>query len=129
MKYLCLVCAETVIEGKPEAEAAKLMQEYAAFTEGIKRSGHFIGANRLKPRETATTIRVRNGKVMVTDGPFTETKEQIGGYYVIEAEELNEAIGIASKIPSARFGCVELRPIADDALTLAALGYDNPQRL
>lgn len=123
MKYLCLICAETVMEGMSEADAAKHLQEYAAFTEGIKRSGHFLGVNRLKPRETATTIRVRNGKVLVTDGPFAETKEQIGGYYLIEAKDLNEAIRIASKIPSARFGCVELRPIAEDSRTLRALGF------
>jgi hypothetical protein len=124
MKFLCLICAETVMEGKPEADAAKLFQEYAEFTERIKRSGHFIGANRLKPRETATTLRVRNGKVLVSDGPFAETKEQIGGNYVIEAKNLNEAIQVASKIPSARLGCVELRPIADDPQTLA-LGLDT----
>lgn len=123
MKYLCLICAETVMEGMSEADAAKHLQEYTAFTEGIKRSGHFLGVNRLKPRETATTIRVRNGKVLVTDGPFAETKEQIGGYYLIEAKDLNEAIRIASKIPSARFGCVELRPIAEDSRTLRALGF------
>lgn len=85
MKYLCLVCAETVIEGRTEAEAAKLFQEYAKFTKRIKEGGHFVGANRLKPRDTATTIRARNGQVLVSDGPIAETKEQIGGYYLIEA--------------------------------------------
>jgi hypothetical protein len=126
MKYLCLICAETVIEGMSEADAAKHLQEYAEFTQHIKQSGHFVGANRLKPRDTATTIRVRNGKVLVSDGPFAETKEQLGGYYLIEARDLNEAIRIAAQIPSARFGCVELRPVADDAQTLA-LGLDAGQ--
>jgi hypothetical protein len=127
MKYLCLICAETVMEGRTEADAAKLFREYAEFTESIKRSGHFIGANRLKPRETATTIRVRNGRVLVSDGPFAETKEQLGGYYLIEARDLDEAIQIASKIPSARHGSIELRPIAEDPQTLA-LGLNTGQR-
>jgi len=126
MKYLCLICAETVMEQMPEADAEKHFQEYSEFTEGIKKSGHFMGANRLKPPGAATTVRVRNGKVLATDGPFAETKEQLGGYYVIEAKDLNEAIQVASKIPGARIGCVELRPIAEDAQTLA-LGFDVPQ--
>lgn len=121
MKYLCLICAETVMEQMPEADAEKRYRDYYEFTEAIKKSGHFIGANRLKPAADATTIRVRNGKVSVTDGPFAETREQFGGYYVIEAHDLNEAIQIAAKIPGARSGCVELRPIAEDAQT-AALG-------
>ena len=119
MKYLCLICAETVIEGMPEAVAQQQFQEYAEFTAGLKQSGHFIGVNRLKPRETATTIRVRNGKVLLSDGPFAETKEQLGGYYLIEARDLNEAIQIAARIPGARLGCVEVRPIADDPQTIA----------
>lgn len=125
MKYLCLICAQTVMEQMPPAEAEKHFQEYAEFTETIKKSGHFIGANRLKPPDAATTVRVRNGKVLVTDGPFAETKEQFGGYYVIEARDLNEAIQVASRIPGASIGCVELRPIAADAQTLA-LGFDLP---
>jgi len=122
MKYLCLICAETVMEMMPEAEAEKHFQEYAAFTENLKAGGHFVSANRLQPVDTATTVRVRNGQVTVTDGPFAETKEQFGGYYVIEAADLNEAIQVAAKIPGARYGCVELRPIADDPQT-RALGF------
>jgi len=122
MKYLCLICAETVMEMMPEAEAEKHFQEYAAFTENLKAGGHFVSANRLQPVDTATTVRVRNGQVAVTDGPFAETKEQFGGYYVIEAADLNEAIQVAAKIPGARYGCVELRPIADDPQT-RALGF------
>lgn len=119
MKYLCLICAEVVMEQMLDADAEKHFQEYAEFTQAIKRSGHFLGANRLQPAATATTVRVRNGKVSVTDGPFAETKEQFGGYYLIEALDLNEAIQVAAKIPGARFGCVEVRPIAEDASTLA----------
>lgn len=122
MKYLCLICAETVMEHMTEEAAARHYEEYAAFTEEIKRHGHFISANRLKPVDTATTVRVRDGRVMVSDGPFAETKEQFGGYYVIEARDLNEAIQVAAKIPGARYGSVELRPIAEDAQTLA-LGF------
>lgn len=122
MKYLCLICAETVMEMMPEADAEKHFQEYAALTDGIRQSGQFLGANRLKPAADATTVRVRNGQVLVTDGPFAETKEQFGGYYLIEARDLNEAIQVAAKIPGARYGSVEVRPIADDAQTLA-LGF------
>jgi hypothetical protein len=122
MKYLCLICAETVMEMMPEADAEKHFREYAAFTDGIRQSGQFLAANRLKPAADATTVRVRNGQVLVTDGPFAETKEQFGGYYLIEARDLNEAIQVAAKIPGARYGSVEIRPIADDAQTLA-LGF------
>jgi len=125
MKYLCLICAETVMETMTEAEAARQYREYAEFTDDLKRHGHFISANRLQPVDTATTLRVRNGRVTVTDGPFAETKEQFGGYYVIEARDLNEAIQVAAKIPGARYGCVELRPIAQDPQTLA-LGFETP---
>jgi hypothetical protein len=88
MKYLCLICAETVMEHMTEEAAARHYQEYAAFTEDLKRHGHFISANRLQPVNTATTLRMRNGRVTVTDGPFAETKEQFGGYYVIKARDL-----------------------------------------
>jgi len=123
MKYLCLICAEKVMEQMPQEDAAKHFDEYAEFTENIRRSGHYIGCNRLQPPAAAVTVRVRNGKVSTTDGPFVETKEQLGGYYVIEAKDLNEAIQVASRIPGARFGCVEVRPIAEDDQTMRALGF------
>jgi hypothetical protein len=125
MKFICLICAETVMEQMPEADAARHYQEYVEFTIDIKRNGHFVSANRLTPADTAITVRVRNGKITTTDGPFAETKEQFGGYYVIEARDLNEAIQVAAKIPGARFGCVEVRPIAEDEQTIA-LGFNNP---
>jgi hypothetical protein len=87
--------------------------EYFAFTEGIKQSGQYVGGEALQPTQTASTVRVRNGKVSTTDGPFAETKEQLGGYYLIEARDLNDAIQVASKIPGARYGSVEVRPIVD----------------
>jgi len=127
MKYLCLICAEKVMEQMPKADADAHYEEYAEFTDAIRESGHFVGCNRLLPPAAATTIRVRNGKVLATDGPWVETKEQLGGYYLIEARDLNEAIRIAAKIPGASRGCVEIRPVAEDAQTVEALGFDrNP---
>ncbi len=126
MKFLCLICAETVMEQMSAADAEKHFEEYREFTEEIRKSGHFIGCNRLTPPHTATTVRVRNGKTSTTDGPFAETKEQFGGYYVIEARDLNEALEVAARIPGARIGCVEVRPIAEDSRTLQALGMAAP---
>lgn len=129
MKYLCLICAETVMEQMSEADAGRHYEEYREFTEEVRTSGHFVAANRLQPPAAATTIRVRNGRVTTTDGPFVESKEQLGGYFVIEARDLNEAIRVASRIPGARIGCVEVRPIAEDAPTLRALALDaGPRR-
>jgi hypothetical protein len=79
----------------------------------VKRSGNFLGGNGLEPTHTATTVRVRKGRVATTDGPFAETKEQLGGYYLLEARDLNEAIQLASKIPGARLGSVEVRPVME----------------
>jgi hypothetical protein len=123
VKYLCLICAEKVMEQMPEASAQKHFQEYAEFTETIRQSGHLLGCNRLLPPAAATTIRVRNGRVSATDGPWVETKEQLGGYYLIEARDLNEAIRVAARIPGAALGCVEVRPVAEDEQTMRALGF------
>jgi hypothetical protein len=123
MKYLCLICAEKVMEQMSEEDASKHFQEYAEFTTAIRRSGHFIDCNRLLPPQAATTVRMRSGRISATDGPYAETKEQLGGYYVIEARDLNEAITVAARIPGARLGCVEVRPIAQDLQTLHALGF------
>ena len=122
MKFLCLICAERVMEQLPPKHAEEHFEEYRKFTEDIRKSGHFVDSHRLLPSQTATTVRVRDGKVSTTDGPFVETKEQIGGYYVIEASEIDEAIQVAARIPGAKMGCVELRPIAEDEPTLRALG-------
>ena len=107
------------MEDLAPADAENHFQEYAQFTNWLKTKGYFVGANRLKPASTATTVRVRDGKTVVTDGPFAETKEQIGGYYLIEAKNVHEAIQIAARIPGAQRGCVEIRAIADDAQMLA----------
>ena len=112
MKYLCLIYvneANRANYSKEEGEA--MFGEYMAFTEDIRKSGHMIGGEALQPTQTATTVRVRNGKVSTTDGPFAETKEQLGGYYLVEAKDLNDAIQVAARIPGARMGSVEVRPI------------------
>ena len=112
MKYLCLIYdEEKKMAGMSKSESDAFMGEYYAFTEGVKKSGHYIGGNALQPVHTATTVRIRQGKISTTDGPFAETKEQLGGYYLIEAKDLNEAIQVASKIPSAQIGSIEVRPI------------------
>jgi hypothetical protein len=112
MKYLCLIYDEEKKMGSmSKAEGDAFMGEYGAFTESVKKSGHYIGGEALQPVQTATTVRVKNGKVSTTDGPFAETKEQLGGFYLIEAKDLNDAIQVASRIPSARTGSIEVRPI------------------
>ena len=114
MKYLCLIYDEEKKMGTmPKSEADAFMGEYFAFTDGIRQSGHYLNGNALQPVSTATTVRVRNGKVSTTDGPFAETKEQLGGYYLIDARDLNDAILVAAKIPSARIGSIEVRPIME----------------
>ncbi len=95
----------------PAAEQQKLVAEYFALNESLAQTGRFLAANAVQPPETATTVRVRNGKVSATDGPFAETKEQFGGYYLIEASDLNDAIQVAARIPAARLGAVEVRPV------------------
>jgi hypothetical protein len=112
MKYLCLIYeneANWASASKEQGEA--IMGEYVAFTEDIRKSGHLLGGEALQPTQTATTVRVRNGKVSTTDGPFAETKEQLGGYYLVEAKDLNDAIQVAARIPGAKDGSVEVRPI------------------
>ena len=112
MKYLCLIYDdEKKMSAMSQAESDAFMGEYFAYTEGIRKSGHMVAGEALQPVESATTIRVRNGKISTTDGPFAETKEQLGGFYLVEAKDLNEAIQVAAKIPSARTGSVEVRPV------------------
>ena len=114
MQYLCLVYEdEKAWQELPPAESKKIMGEFNAYTESIKKSGHYVAANSLAPTHTATTVRVRQGKVGTTDGPFAETKEQLGGYYLLNARDLNEAIQLASRIPGARLGSVEVRPVVE----------------
>lgn len=118
MKYLCLIYAdESVWQNLSQAETERMIADYMAFTESVKQSGQFGGGNRLHPVATATTVRVRDGKLSTTDGPFAETKEQLGGYYLVDAKDLNDAIQVAAKIPGARVGSIEVRPIWESHLS------------
>jgi hypothetical protein len=112
MQYLLLIYSkEADWEKGTEADREAMLQEYMEFTKSITQSGHYKGGNELNVTSTATTVRVRDKKQVVTDGPFAETKEQLGGYYLIEAKNLDDAISIAARIPSARMGSIEVRPI------------------
>jgi hypothetical protein len=114
MKYLCLVYFEpSVWDTVTPAEDASLTQESLAYDRELMQSGHFIAADALQPVHTATTIRVRNGKVSTTDGPFAETKEVLGGFILINASDLDDACRVAAKIPLARMGSIEVRPIME----------------
>ena len=114
MRYLCLIYEnETAWEAVPPAESEAIMNEYFQFTDEIRKNGKYVAGEALQPTASSTTVRVRNGKVSTTDGPFAETKEQLGGFYMIEATDLNDAIQVASRIPSARHGAIEIRPVVD----------------
>ncbi len=112
MQYLLLIYDdEKIWRDMPKEESGRMHAEYMQFTADIKKSGHLVAGDALQPIATATTVRVRNGKTQTTDGPFAETKEQLGGYYLIEAKDLDEARAIAARIPSARIGSIEIRPV------------------
>jgi hypothetical protein len=116
MKYLCLIYDnEQEWQKFPRDVQQKYMGEYRAFSESIVKTGQYVGGNQLQPTHTATVVRSRNGKLSTTDGPYAETKEQLGGYYLINAKDLNDAIQVASRIPSARSGSIEVRPIVESA--------------
>ena len=112
MRYLLFICTEEAADqAMSPDEASARMVKYGAFQDEMRRRGALEGGARLHPTSDATTVRVRNGEVMTFDGPFAETKEQIGGYYVVDCKDLDEAIEIAAKIPGAGEGCIEVRPI------------------
>src|SRR5882757_1441582 len=114
MKYLCMVIIdEKKLQSLSETEAQALVDESLEYDDVLRKGGHFVAAQALESVSAATTIRLRSGKVSMTDGPFAETHEQIGGFILIEAKDLNEAIQLASKIPSIFLGCVEVRPIKE----------------
>jgi hypothetical protein len=109
MKYLCLVYSdERVLHSSPDSPEDA---ECLAYAESVQGSGRMLAAEALQPVQSATTVRLRGGKLSITDGPFAETKEQLAGFYLIEAKDLNEAIQVAGKIPAARVGSVEVRPV------------------
>ncbi|CAN7751835.1 YciI family protein [Bradyrhizobium sp. LjRoot220] len=112
MQYLLLIYQNEAEFGKMDAAARKaLTAEYGAYTQSIVQSGHFKAGDGLQPTTTATTVRVRDGKTLTTDGPFAETREQLAGYYLVEAKDLDTALAIAARIPGARTGSVEVRPV------------------
>src|SRR4029079_6428070 len=114
MKYLCLVYYdEKKVYSMPKSDWKGLVSECLDYGAEVRESGHFLDAEAFLPVETATTVRVRNGRISTTDGPFAETKEQLAGFYLMEARDLNEAIQVASRIPPARLGSIEVRPIRD----------------
>ena len=117
MRYLCLIYEdERLWEQATPAEQEKVFSEYVAFGGDIKSNGHHLAGEPLQPTSTATTVRVRNGKISTTDGPFAETKEQLGGFYVVEAKDLDEAIEIAARIPDVRRGSIEVRPVMETGM-------------
>jgi hypothetical protein len=123
MKYLCLVYVdEKRLDELPDEDCVE-------FDSGIRTSGQCLASEALQSVQTATTVRMRNGKLSITDGPFAETKEQLAGFYMIEARDLNEAIQVAAKIPPARVGCIEVRPIRPIRETVAAKAHAETQRI
>ncbi len=108
MRYMLLIYSA---ETDDDAQPPSVLAEFGAFTQSIVQTGHLKAADRLTTVANATTVRVRDGKTISTDGPFAETREQLGGYYLIEADDLDEAVAIAARIPSARYGSVEVRPV------------------
>jgi hypothetical protein len=114
MKYLCLVAFdEKQLEAMSLSESNALAAESLAYDEALRRSGHFLTAQALQPAQSAVTVRVRNGRLVVTDGPVARTDEQLGGFILIDAADLNDAIQVAARIPLARLGSIEVRPILE----------------
>lgn len=112
MQYLLMIYEnEQTWNDIPPPEKQKLFGEYFALTESLKKDGRYLGGNPLEPVRSATTVRVRDGKNVTTDGPFAETKEQLGGYFLVDAKDLDDALDIAARIPGARVGSIEVRPI------------------
>lgn len=114
MKYLCLVYHEEAkVDAPPQSTYDAIIRDVLDYREEPRERGHYIASSPLQSVETATTIRVRNGIMSITDGPFAETKEQLGGFYLIDARDLNDAIRLASRMPPARLGCIEVRPVME----------------
>jgi hypothetical protein len=112
MQYLLIVCDDPAeLEQMGDAERARIAADYRGFTQSLRTAGHFRAGDALEPVSMATTVRLRHGRRLITDGPFAETREHLVGYYLVEAQDLDEAIGLAARIPSARFGAIEVRPV------------------
>ena len=118
MRYVCLIYDdEKKMSGMSKSEADAFMGAYGQFTDSIRKSGHYVAGEALQPIHTATALRNRAEKLSTTDGPFAETKEQLGGFYLIEARDLNEALQIAARIPTVKTGTIEVRPVVDFSKT------------
>jgi hypothetical protein len=114
MKYLLMICSDEAAEAKmPPEKLGAVLSAYMDFTSAVKEAGAYQGGEALQPTTTATTVRVQGGQILTTDGPFAETKEQLGGYYLLDCKNLDEAIQWAAKIPSASWGAIEIRPVMD----------------
>lgn len=113
MRYMLLVYLAD--DAMTEAEREKCYVDSAQLCRDLAASGHYVGANPLHPTSTAKSVRVRDGKPVMTDGPFAETREHLGGYFLIDAKNLDEAIGIAARIPAGRYGTIEIRPVLEIA--------------
>ena len=112
MRYMCLIYEdEAAFQGLQASDRNAIYDEYRKLGEALTKEGHFVSGSELAPTTTATTVRVRNGKAETTDGPFAETREQLGGFYIIEAKDMKDAIAVAARIPSARTGSIELRKL------------------
>lgn len=114
MRYLLMICAEEPrLDALPEADRERLARDHLAYVEDLRRHGRLVASHALQRSQAAVTVRVRNGNISVADGPFAETREQVGGFYLVEARDLNEAIQVAARIPCAPHGCVEVRPVGE----------------
>ena len=114
MRYMLLIYSkEADWDALSEGERGALYKEYMDYTDSIKKSGHYMAGDPLDKTTTATTVRVKGGKAISTDGPFAETREQLGGYYIVKAKDLDEASAVAARVPGAKMGSIEVRPIVD----------------
>ncbi len=113
MQYLVLIYSEEPTAPPDPAQIGQVMAEYNGYSQMLRDRGAFVGGEALQPTSTATTVRVRDGQTMTTDGPFAETKEALGGYYLIEAKDLDEALALGAACPGAKYGSIEVRPIVD----------------
>src|ERR1700740_382285 len=121
MKYLLLICGDEKAWGTmPDADRQQLMADFRQFSSDIQSSGQYVSGSQLQPTTSATSVRVRDGKRLVTDGPFAETREQLGGFYIVNVKNLDEAIALAARIPTARTGTVEVRPLIEMSVPAAA---------
>jgi hypothetical protein len=120
MKYMLLIHnSEQALNALSEGQLKQMMADFRRFSEEIRASGHYQAGSQLQPTSMATSVRVRNGKRLVTDGPFAETREQLGGYYLVEAKDLDEAIGLAERVPSVKIGTIEIRPLVEAQMPAA----------